>query len=57
MDAFTASAVTLLPLENLALSLILKVQVILSSDTDQLSANQGCVFIFSSNLTNVSPIP
>ena len=57
MDSFTASAVTLLPLENLALSLILKVQVILSSDTDQLSANQGCVFILSSNLANVSPTP
>ena len=57
IDFFTASAVTLLPFENFALSLILKVQVSLSSLTCQFSASHGVEFIFSSNFTRHSPKP
>ena len=57
IDFFTDSAVTLFPFENFALSLILKVQVSLSSLTCQLSASQGVEFIFSSNFTRHSPKP
>ena len=41
MDAFTAAASTFLPLENLTLSLIVKVQVFLSGDTSHLDAIHG----------------
>ena len=53
----TASAVTLLPLENFAPFLMVKVQVSLSSATCQRSASQGAACMVLSNFASVSPWP